>query len=89
MIDSMILKINLVNIRIIGLVSCSSHLRCIISARGTGNPKHKYSLGGEWPDCSSEEKDLGMSVDERLTLVGTMHLQHRRPIESWIASRKT
>jgi len=30
--------------------------------------KHKYRSGREWLESSSEEKDLGVSVDERLNM---------------------
>jgi len=33
-----------------------------------GNLKHKYRLGREWLESSSDKKDLGVSVDERLNM---------------------
>ncbi|GAB0182210.1 mitochondrial enolase superfamily member 1 [Grus japonensis] len=40
--------------------------KCKILHMGQCNPKHNYRLSREWTESSSEEKDLGVLIDEKL-----------------------
>jgi len=43
-------------------------VKCKVHHMGQDNPKHKCRLGGEWIESSSEQKALGVSVDEKLNM---------------------
>jgi len=42
--------------------------KCKVLHMGQGNPKHKYRLGGEWIESSSDKKDLGVPVGKKLNM---------------------
>jgi len=42
--------------------------KCNVLHVGQDNPKHKYRLGREWFDSSTEEKYLGVLVDEKFNM---------------------
>jgi len=53
--------------------ACVNHMKftkakCKVLHVDQGNPKHKYRLGGEWLKSSPEEKDLGVLVEQKLSM---------------------
>ena len=42
--------------------------KCKVLHLGWGNLKHRCRLGGKWLESSPEEKDWGLSIDERFNM---------------------
>ena len=53
-----------------------------------GNPKHRYRLSEELLERSTQEKDLRVSIDERLNMSHQCMPVPRRPTIAWVASRE-
>ncbi|GAB0176011.1 cAMP-dependent protein kinase inhibitor alpha [Grus japonensis] len=49
--------------------ACANHMKFNkVLHMGRCNPKHNYRLGGEWIESSSEEKDLGVLMGEKINM---------------------
>ena len=57
--------------------------KCKVIHLGQGNPKHR--LDREWLESSTEEKDLGASVDQRLCM--SQQWVPAAQKANWVASR--
>jgi len=57
-------------------------------APGEEQPMHQYRLGADLLECSSVERDLGVLVDDRLTMSQQCALLPRTPMGCWGALRR-
>jgi len=62
--------------------------KCKVLQVGRGYPKHKYRLGREWLKSSSEEKDLRLLVEEKLSMTQQRALTVQKANISWAASKE-
>jgi len=71
----------------------SNKAECKVHHMGQGNPKPRYRLGGEWIDSNPDKKDLGVLVDEKLSMTQPCVLTAQKAdcildcIQSSVASR--
>jgi len=52
--------------------------KCKVLHMGPGNCKHKYGLGREWIESSPAEKDLGILIEEKLSMMWQCVLAARK-----------
>ena len=62
--------------------------KCRVLHLGRNNPMHQYRLERDLLESSSVEKDLGVLVDDRLTMRQQCALVAKRPMLSWGALRR-
>lgn len=62
--------------------------KCKVLHLGQGNPKHKYNLNRKWVECSLQEKDFRVLINENSTWASSVPSQHRKPTVPSTASKK-
>ena len=62
--------------------------KCWVLHLGRNNPRHLYRSGVDLLGSSAAEKDLGVLVDNKLSMTSSVPLWPRRPTVSWGALRR-
>lgn len=62
--------------------------KCRALHLGRNNPRHQYRLGVDLLESSTAEKDLGILVDNRLTISQQCALVAKKANGTWGALRK-
>ncbi|GAB0180786.1 mitochondrial enolase superfamily member 1 [Grus japonensis] len=62
--------------------------KCRVLHLGKNNPMHQYRSGADLLGSSAAEKDLGVLVDNKLSMTSNMPSWPRRPMVSWGALRR-
>ncbi|PKU29714.1 rna-directed dna polymerase from mobile element jockey-like [Limosa lapponica baueri] len=62
--------------------------KCKVLHLGKHNPGVQHRLGSTWPGGSSVERDLGVLLDNKLSMSKQCALRQRKPTGCWVASTR-
>lgn len=67
-------------IRVKGNLMRVSKAKCKVLHTGQGNPQYQYRQGNKWIDCSPVEEDLGILVNDKLSMHWHCAFSSQNPI---------